>query len=177
MRQELNVKGEANEYLDDFIRGSSDCLDRRVHCVSRGRRADPSSACARRDLAYSAFRDGHADNLNRNPSDSTAEFMAERRQEQRARKDLTVQVSGRAANGDAFSQSVIASNISNGGALLSGLSSAVRSGDLVWVEYQGRMARYRIVWVRDSDSDLKSQAAVQKLDTEECPWAISGTRF
>ena len=113
--------------------------------------------------------------LNRNPSDSTAEFMAERRQEQRARKDLTVQMSGRAANGDAFSQSVIASNISNGGALLSGLSSAVRSGDLVWVEYQGRMARYRIVWVRDSDSDLKSQAAVQKLDTEECPWAISGT--
>lgn len=91
------------------------------------------------------------------------------------RKDLTVQMSGRAANGDAFSQSVIASNISNGGALLSGLSSAVRSGDLVWVEYQGRMARYRIVWVRDSDSDLKSQAAVQKLDTEECPWAISGT--
>ena len=61
MRQELNVKGEANEYLDDFIRGSSDCLDRRVHCVSRGRRADPPSACARRDLAYSAFRDGYAD--------------------------------------------------------------------------------------------------------------------
>jgi hypothetical protein len=50
----------------------------------------------------------------------------------------------------------------------------VRSGDLVWVEYQGRKARYRIVWVRDSDSDLKSQAAVQRLEKEECPWLISG---
>ena len=100
--------------------------------------------------------------------------MVEHRQEQRARRDLAVQVSGRDANGDAFSQSVNASNVSKGGALLSGLSREVRSGDLVWVEYQGRKARYRIVWVRDSHSDLKSQAAVQRLEKEECPWSISG---
>jgi hypothetical protein len=91
------------------------------------------------------------------------------------RRDLTVQVSGRDANGDAFSQSVNASNVSKGGALLSGLSWGVRSGDLVWVEYEGRKARYRIVWVRGSGSDLKSQAAVQRLEKEECPWLISGT--
>jgi len=101
--------------------------------------------------------------------------MVEHRQEQRARSELAVQVSGRDASGTAFSQSARASNISKGGALLSGLSSGVRSGDLVWVEYQGRKARYRIVWVRVSNSDLKSQAAVQKLEKEECPWSISGT--
>jgi hypothetical protein len=100
--------------------------------------------------------------------------MVEQRREHRARSDLAVQVSGRDANGDAFSQNVNASNVSKGGALLSGLSWDVRSGDLVWVEYQGRKARYRIVWVRDSDSDLKSQAAVQRLEKEECPWLISG---
>ena len=99
--------------------------------------------------------------------------MVEHRQEQRARRDLAVQVSGRDANGNSFSQSVNASNISKGGALLSGLSWGVRSGDLVWVKYQGRKARYRIVWVRDSDSDLKSQAAVQRLEKEVCPWSIS----
>jgi hypothetical protein len=98
--------------------------------------------------------------------------MVEHRQEQRARRDLAVQVSGRDAKGDAFSQSVNANNISTGGALLSGLSWEVRCGDLVWVEYQGRKARYRIVWVRDSDSGLKSQAAVQRLEKEECPWSI-----
>jgi hypothetical protein len=103
--------------------------------------------------------------------------MIEQRREHRARRDLTVQVSGRDANGDSFSQSVNASNVSKGGALLSGLSWGVRTGDLIWVEYEGRKARYRVVWVRDSDSDLKSQAAVHKLDKEECPWSISGTRF
>lgn len=101
--------------------------------------------------------------------------MVEHRQEQRARSDLAVQVSGRDTNGDAFSQSVSASNISKGGALLSGLSREVRSGDLIWVEYEGRKARFRIVWVRDSRSGLKSQAAVHRLEKEECPWSIPST--
>ena len=101
--------------------------------------------------------------------------MVEHRQDQRAQRDVAVQVSGRDAKGNAFSQSVNASNISKGGALLSGLSSGVRSGDLVWVEYQGRKARFRIVWVRDSHAGLKSQAAVHRLEKEECPWSISGT--
>src|ERR1700693_5396856 len=47
-------------------------------------------------------------------------LMVEHRQEQRARRDLAVQVSGRDSNGTAFTQSVTASNISRSGALLSG---------------------------------------------------------
>ena len=101
--------------------------------------------------------------------------MIEHRQDQRAQRDLGVQVSGRDANGTAFAQSVNASNISKGGALLSGLSWKVRTGDLVWVEYEGRKARFRIVWVRDSDSGPKSQAAVHRLEKEECPWSTSST--
>ena len=99
--------------------------------------------------------------------------MVERRHEQRAQPDLAVQVSGRDTNGTPFAQRATASNISSGGALLSGLSCGVRSGDLLWVEYQRRRARFRIVWVRDSHSGLKTQAAVQRLDKEECPWSMS----
>jgi hypothetical protein len=98
--------------------------------------------------------------------------MIEQRQEQRAQRDLAVQVSGRDSNGTAFTQSVTASNISRSGALLSGLSRGIRSGDLLWVEYQQRKARFRIVWVRDSRSGLKTQAAIQRLEKEECPWPI-----
>src|ERR1700680_3000705 len=76
--------------------------------------------------------------------------MVERRQELRAQVDLAVQVSGRDANGMPFTQSATASSISNGGALLSGLFQEIRSGDVLWVEYQQRKARFRIVWVRDS---------------------------
>src|SRR3984893_13961810 len=104
-------------------------------------------------------------------------FMLEHRQEQRAQRDLAVQVSGRDSNGTAFTQSVAASNISRSGALRSGLSRGIRSGDLLWVEYERRRARFRIGWVRDSQSSLKTQAAVQRLEKEECPWPISGRSF
>lgn len=98
--------------------------------------------------------------------------MAERRQEPRAQIDLTVQISGHDVNGMPFAQSVTASSISGSGALLSGLSRGIRPGDLLWVEYQQRKARFRIVWVRDSQSERKTQAAVQRLGNEECPWTV-----
>ena len=96
-------------------------------------------------------------------------IMAERRQERRTPADLVVQISGRDANGMTFSQSATASSISNGGALLSGLAREVRPEDLIWIEYQDRKARFRVVWVRGSESEQKTQAAVQRLEKEECP--------
>ena len=99
--------------------------------------------------------------------------MSERRQEPRSQVDLAVQISGRDVKGIPFTQNVRASSISGSGALLSGLSRGVRCGDLLWIEYQQRKARFRIVWTRDSQSDLKTQAAVQKLPIEECPWSAS----
>jgi PilZ domain len=101
--------------------------------------------------------------------------MVERRQEPRAQVDLAVQVSGRDANGTPFTQTVTATNTSRNGALLSGLSREIRSGDLVMVEYQQRKARFKVVWVRDSQSPhLKTQAAVHRMEKEECPWPTSG---
>ena len=96
--------------------------------------------------------------------------MIERRQESRARSDIAVRISGRDASGKPFAQSVVASSISSGGALLSGMEQQVRPGDLVLVEYEERRARFRIVWVRESESERKTQAAVQRLENEQCPW-------
>ena len=96
--------------------------------------------------------------------------MVERRHESRTQADIAVRISGRDTSGDLFAQSAVASSISGGGALLSGIERKVRTGDLVWVQYEERKARFRIVWVRDSESGRKTQAAVQKLDHEECPW-------
>ena len=83
-----------------------------------------------------------------------------------------MQVSGRDFNGTPFTQCVTASNVSRTGALLSGLSRGMRSGDLLWVQYEQRKARFKIVWARDSESSLKTQAAIQKLETEEVPVAL-----
>jgi hypothetical protein len=99
----------------------------------------------------------------------------EQREERRAQRNLAVEVSGRDSNGAPFTQSVTATNTSQNGALLSGLSRKIRSGDLLLVEYQQRRARFKVVWVRDSQSPrLKTQAAVHRVEKEECPWATSG---
>jgi len=141
-------------------------------CKGEARKATKASTSVNRPEVYcqSKIHGVH-------PTTVRQKFMVEHRQEQRAQRDLAVQVSGRDSNGTVFTQSVTASNISRSGALLSGLSSGIRSGDLLWVEYQQRKARFRIVWVRDSQSGLKTQAAVQRLEKEECPWPISGRSF
>ena len=51
------LKGEANEHLDDTVRGSADFLDRWFHCFSRGRRVDSLTARLRSDLLDPAFFD------------------------------------------------------------------------------------------------------------------------
>jgi hypothetical protein len=96
--------------------------------------------------------------------------MVEHRREPRMQAELAVQVSGRDSSGTLFAESAVASGVSRVGALLSGMARKTRSRDLVWIEYQGRKARFRIVWVRDSESEQKTQAAVQKLENEACPW-------
>src|SRR5919108_2564537 len=97
--------------------------------------------------------------------------MVERRQERRMQVDLTVRIAGRDIHGDHFAQNAVASGISGGGALLSGISGKVRPGDLIWVEYQDRKARFRIVWASGSASEQGNQAAVHRVENEECPWA------
>jgi len=58
------VEGEANECLDHSISGAAGSLDRRFHCVPRGRRANSLVAHIRRDLPDPAFCDGEKDRLS-----------------------------------------------------------------------------------------------------------------
>jgi hypothetical protein len=83
---------------------------------------------------------------------------------------LVVTIHGRDKSGHAFAQNAMASNLSKSGALLSGITKQVRSGDLIWVEHGGKSSRFKIVWVRDSESHKLIQAAIHLLKTEPCPW-------
>jgi len=94
----------------------------------------------------------------------------EHRQEFRKQLDLPVTIMGTDKHGEPFAQDAVASSLSASGALLSGIAREMRSGDLVWVQYGQRKARFRIVWVRDSQSHQQTQAAVHMFGTEECPW-------
>lgn len=94
----------------------------------------------------------------------------DRRREARFPSNLQVTVWGVNTKGERFLQDASARDISLSGALLSGLDAELRSGDVVGVLYSGKKARYRVVWLRHSDGAEKIQAAVQRIETDICPW-------
>ena len=51
-------RGEGNEYLDNSVRDSADCMDFGFHGVSRGRRPDPLAPDFRGDFLDLALCDG-----------------------------------------------------------------------------------------------------------------------
>ena len=95
----------------------------------------------------------------------------EKRSEPRIEGRLVVTILGRDKSGQPFTQEAVASSVSESGALLSGITRHVRPGDLLWVERADKRSRFKVVWVRDSESQQLIQAAVHRVTTEPCPWS------
>ena len=90
--------------------------------------------------------------------------------EPRKNERLAVTINGRDKTGRFFNEQVEASRISKSGALLSGLSKHVRLGDVISVAYGGKKSRFKIIWLRDSESHHLIQAAIHLMKAESCPW-------
>lgn len=96
--------------------------------------------------------------------------MLDRRREPRLGSGLLVLIWGIDMEGRRFSQTALARNISQHGALVTGLGWTLRPGDLLAIQYREKRARYRVVWARNSETEEKILAAVQRLEGELCPW-------
>ncbi len=94
----------------------------------------------------------------------------DRRSETRWPANLEVLVWGVDTQGERFLQEAHARDISLSGALLTGLDADLRSGDVVGVLYGKKKARYRVVWIRYDEAGEKMQAAIHRMDADECPW-------
>jgi hypothetical protein len=94
----------------------------------------------------------------------------DRRREERWVANLEVLVWGVDVKGERFLQEALARDISLSGALLNGLDADLRSGDTIGILYGKRKARYRVVWIRYDGSGEKMQAAVHRVQADECPW-------
>ena len=97
-------------------------------------------------------------------------LRTDRRREQRTPIDITLLVWGVDTHGERFLQEAHARDISLSGALLSGLETDIRSGDVIGILCGKRKARFRVVWVRYDDSGDKMLVAVQRLAADACPW-------
>jgi PilZ domain len=96
--------------------------------------------------------------------------MRERRREPRTEVDIRLQVWGIDTKGDRFLQQARARDVSLSGALITELDAELRSGDLVGVLFGARKARFRVVWVRCSATSRKVEAAIHRLEEDDCPW-------
>jgi PilZ domain len=96
--------------------------------------------------------------------------IVERRREVRIASDVALTIWGVDMRGERFTQDARARDISLSGALLSGLESELKSGDVVGIRYAGRKARFRVVWIRYDGTGDKMEAALHRFETDPCPW-------
>ena len=96
--------------------------------------------------------------------------MSNERPDPRIDTDLPVRVFGMDSAGKPFNQHVRARNISGSGALVSGVESQLKPGDVIGVELEHKKARCRVVWVVDAGGIQKNQLGLQLMEGQECPW-------
>jgi len=88
----------------------------------------------------------------------------------RATLELKVRVWGMGGNNQPFFQNATAQNISTTGACIYGIEPELKVGDVIGVQYEGKKARCKVVWVVDAGALKKTQVGVQLVMDQDCPW-------
>jgi len=96
--------------------------------------------------------------------------MAKPTTEPRVTVDLPVRLWGLTAEGRAFSQRARAQNISSEGALLNGVESDLKVGDVIGIQCDEKKARCTVIWVVNAGALKKNQVGIRLLSDQECPW-------
>ena len=96
--------------------------------------------------------------------------MADNQPEPRVTVDLPVRVWGMSADGRPFSQHARAQNISSDGALLVGVESELKVGDVIGVQCDDKKTRCTVMWVMNTGAVKKNQVGVRLVADQECPW-------
>jgi hypothetical protein len=84
--------------------------------------------------------------------------------------DLPVRIWGMSADGRPFSQPARAQNISSEGALISGVQSELKVGDVIGVQCEEKKTRCTVIWVMNTGPVNKNQAGVKLVAEQEAPW-------
>jgi hypothetical protein len=77
------------------------------------------------------------------------------------------------ANDQPFFQHAVAQNVSATGACIYGIEPELKVGDVIGVQYEGKKARCKVIWVVDAGAIKKIQVGVQLVADQECPWAVA----
>jgi len=94
----------------------------------------------------------------------------DKRPETRVATVILVRVWGMDADGRPFFQNANATNLSSEGAMLSGISHQLKTGDVIGVQHGDKKARFKVVWVIDGGVARQIEAGVQILANQQSPW-------
>jgi PilZ domain-containing protein len=96
--------------------------------------------------------------------------MADQQTEPRLTVDLPVRIWGMSAEGRPFSQYAHATNISSEGALISGVETELKVGDVIGVQCAEKKTRCTVVWAMNTGPVKKNQVGVKLVADQDCPW-------
>ena len=87
--------------------------------------------------------------------------------------EIPVRVFGMNADGKAFFQKAVASNLSNEGATLSRVEHSLKVGEVIGVQHADKKARFEIKWVKPGFLPNTVEAGVQLQAGQTSPWAVA----
>ena len=94
------------------------------------------------------------------------------RRETRVSISVTIRVRGVDHQGNRFTQSAQAIDVSRHGARLEGIGYLTRPGEMIEVKRRWQRALFRVVWVGNPGTPEADQAGVYTLQPEKNPWGI-----
>jgi hypothetical protein len=99
-------------------------------------------------------------------------FWRVTRREKRVAASIPIRVRGVDPEGNAFTQSAQAVDVSRHGARLDGIGYVTRPGETIEVKRRWQSARYRVLWVGHPGTPEAGQAGVYALQPGKNPWGI-----
>ena|ERR1700691_1656618 len=96
--------------------------------------------------------------------------MSDLKGEPRLTVDLPVRIWGMSAEGRAFSQHARAHNISSEGALISGVDSELKVGDVIGVQFEQKKTRCTVIWIVNTGPVKKNEVGIKLVADQDCPW-------
>jgi hypothetical protein len=99
-------------------------------------------------------------------------FWRVTRREKRVPVSVPVRVCGVDPQGNRFTQSAQAVDVSKHGARLDGIGYVTRPGEMIEVKRRWQSARFRVLWVGNPGTPEAGQAGLYALQPEKNPWGV-----
>jgi hypothetical protein len=100
----------------------------------------------------------------------------DRRRQPRVFVELPVQIWGMDANARPFTEQASLRSISGRGATLQGVTSHLKPGDTLDLQYQRSKAQFRIVWLGKPGTEMQGEVGLENLSRDSVLWDVDPIR-